>query len=256
LELAKEHSRSQLEVWPIGLPMVAVFLGCLAYFSKDAFAWIPALLVAGIAGAVGVSRRRHLRKLEAANCAGRFVHHPPLSMAAASPETKREHALISDELRTLSKPRRVRLKAMPKVIAIAFPVAIGGALYFGFGDVRDGLLAYTSVIGLLIQLFVAFIWSAIAIQVLLRARRDWKLLAEGDVAVATVTAQWMTGGGRHRRSKIGFQFKDSSGRLIPGEADDDSRTLLGEMPIAVFYNPSNPKNCVPLALAACQLVQR
>ena len=160
----------------------------------------------------------------------------------------------ADQLRALPKPRRVRFKTLPKVLSIAFPIFIALALYFGFAYVRDGLLAYTSISGLWVPLFIAAIWSAIAVQSLRRARRDLKLLAEGDLAVATVTAQWMTGG-KGSRSRISFQFRDASGRLILGEADDSSRALFEEMEIIVFYEPFNPENCVPQKLAACELAE-
>ena len=141
-------------------------------------------------------------------------------------------------------------------MAIAFPISIAGAVCFGFAYVRNGLIAYASASDLVLPLLFMLIWSAIAIPVLRRARRDSKLLSEGDWAVAIVTAQWMTGGGRNRRSKISFQFRDPSGRLIVSEAYDESRALFEEMEITVFHDPINPENCVPLALATCEIVQR
>jgi ribosomal protein L37E len=256
LERAKERSRSLLKGRPIGLAMLAVFFGCIAYSSKEGFALIPFALMAGLISAVAISGWRHLRKLEAASRNAPFVDNPS-SKPAVSPETKaRREVEVSDELRTLSKPRRVRLKIVPKVIAIAFPISIVGALYFGFSYVRGGLLSYAPLSDVWLPMLVAFIWSAIAVQILRRAKRDSKLLAEGDLTVATVTAQWMAGGGKHQHSRISFQFRDPLGRLILGEADDDSRTLFEEMKITVVYDPINPENCVPLEQAACELVRR
>lgn len=254
LELAKERSRSQLQGWPIALAVFGALFVCIAYFSKDPFALAPFILVAGLLGFVAISGWRHLRKLNAARITAPHVDFSLLRTPGAPLETKKTLAVNTDLLLSLSKPRRVRLKVKPKIISIVFPISVAIALYFGFNYVREGLLPHTSVSDLWLPLIIAVIWSTIAIQTLRHARRDWKLLAEGDWAVGTVTAQWMTSG-RHPHSKISFQFRDLLGRSIFSEADDDSRALFEEMQIVVFYDQTNPERCVPQGLAACEFVQ-
>lgn len=73
--------------------------------------------------------------------------------------------------------------------------------------------------------------------------------------MGVVTHQELSGG-RHRRSTIRYDFKDSAGRLVQGEGIDESRELYEDMALPVFYNPVNPRENVALATASCQLENR
>jgi hypothetical protein len=251
LDLAIERTRSVLKGWPIMFALFAVVFGCIAYTSRDRLALIPLLCMAVVVAAFGISGWTHLRKLEAATRVLRSVPRQH-SEAAASKQLTEQITRVRDHLSTISKPRRVHLKAVPKLVSIVFPVSIVTALYLAIEYFRYEPRVFASPLDVGVPLFIASIWSAIAIQILRNARRDRRLLAEGDSAVATITAQWVDGG-RHPRSKINFRFRDMSGRSIHGESDDDSRSLFEEMEIVVFYDPTNPENCVPLDLASCEL---
>ncbi len=84
------------------------------------------------------------------------------------------------------------------------------------------------------------------------ARRDRRLLSDGEFAEAIVTSQELTGG-KHRSSTIRYEFKDAAGLRVEGEGTDDSRKLYEDMEVAVFYNPALPSENVALACASCEL---
>ena len=157
-------------------------------------------------------------------------------------------------LQVLLKPRLVLLKPMPRVISIAFPLSWILVAYIAFLIFRNGFVS-PSLLGVLTALLiVGGIWSAIAVVVIRRARKDRRLLAEGNMAMATITSQWLTGG-KHQRSKIEYEFKDAGGLRVHGEATDESFTLYEEMETPVFYNPANTTESVPLVCASCELKQ-
>jgi hypothetical protein len=128
-------------------------------------------------------------------------------------------------------------------------------VYFGFQIARDGLAASSPLAALTHLgplLFFASIWSAVAVATIRDARRDRRLLAEGDLAIGIITRQELSGG-KHRRSTIRYEFKDTAGRLVQGEGTDQSRELYEDMTLPVFYNPANPRENVALATASCEL---
>ena len=114
----------------------------------------------------------------------------------------------------------------------------------------SGLLATLRDLGSL--LLFALIWSVIGITTIRSARRDRKLLAEGEIAIAIVTHQALSGG-RHQQSKIRYEFKDAAGRLVKGGGTDESWKLYEDMEVPVFYDPENPEKNVTLCAATCEL---
>jgi hypothetical protein len=155
----------------------------------------------------------------------------------------------------LSKPRTVRFKPVARFITIAFAISWIFIVYFGYQMVRDeivvsGLLATLRDLGPL--LLFALIWSVIGITTIRSARRDRKLLAEGEIAIAIVTHQAL-GGERHQQSKIRYEFKDATGRLVKGGGTDESWKLYENMEVPVFYDPENPEKNVTLCAATCEL---
>jgi hypothetical protein len=155
----------------------------------------------------------------------------------------------------LSKPRKVRLKLVPRIISIAFPISWIVIAFFGYQIVRDQLAAsrpFTPSNNLGALLLFALIWSVIGITRIRGARKDRELLAEGNLALAIVTRQEMVGG-KHRRSKIRYEFRDAAGQQIAGEGTDESRELYEDMEVPVFYDSENPNRNVALPAASYEL---
>ncbi|SRR6266436_6217277 len=254
LQLAKEVERTSLKQLPWALLLFASFFAFVGYLSKSGFALFPFLLVSVFLVAGAIASWRKLRLLEASHPTGAYTKALP-SVMAAKESVKQARANPHQYLWTLTKPRRVRLKPVARVITIAFPISWIFIAYFGYQIVRDriavsGLLAALGDLGPL--LFFAFIWSVIGISTIRDARRNRKLLAEGEVAMAVVTHQESTGG-KGRRSKIRYNFRDATGRLVEGEGTDESWELYEDMEVPVFYDPEDPEKNVMIFTAGCEL---
>jgi hypothetical protein len=171
------------------------------------------------------------------------------SVTAAEEKTKQDADSHHEYLRAGSKPRRVRFRPAARVISIAFPISLIVIAYSGFLIRRNGPLMSSDLFALLVG---AAIWCVIAIAVIRVAQRDRKLLAEGDLAIAVVTHQELSGD-KYPRSEIHYEFRDSAGRTCRGKTTDNSRQLYEEMQTPVFYNPANPDESVPLVAASSDL---
>lgn len=251
--LAKERKRTQLRQLALGVLIFAVLFGFDAYFTKDKFELVPFGFFLSIIGIIAITSWKQLRILECANPSTAFAT-PISSGAAALERTKQGREAIYQNLRALPRPRPVRLKGVPRVISIAFPLSWILIAYFGFKIFRNGLASPGLLPDLAPLLIILGIWSALSIVVMRRARKDRRLLEEGDFAIATVIHQELTGG-RHPRSRITYEFKDAAGQRVHCETNDDSRTLYEEMETPVFYNSANTSESVPLACASCELKQ-
>ena len=56
-----------------------------------------------------------------------------------------------------------------------------------------------------------------------------------------------------QQSKIRYEFKDATGRLVKGGGTDESWKLYEDMEVPVFYDPENPEKNVTLCAATCEL---
>jgi hypothetical protein len=174
----------------------------------------------------------------------------------AESEPKEDLANRYQYLWALTMPRRVRLKPVLRAFIIAFPVSWIVIAYFGYLVARSQVRASSPLItfgDLALFLFFALIWSAIGITTIRSARKDRKLLAEGNIAMATVTRQELSHG-RHRTSQIQYEFRDVTGRRVYGDGTDESRELYEDMEVPVFYDPDVPSRNVALCAATCELI--
>jgi hypothetical protein len=208
-----------------------------------------------IGGAITSWRR--LRVLEAAQPTPVYENARTSVIAPkASPKQDRTNAQQYLYLWALTKPRRVRLKPVARVITIAFPISWIFIVYFGFQIVRDeiavsGPLATLRDLGPL--LLFALVWSVIGITTIRTARRDRRLLADGNLAIGTVTHQELSGG-KHQTSQIQYEFQDSNGRRVHGDGTDESWEVYEDMEVPVFYDPEVPRRNVALCGATCELI--
>ncbi|MBZ5526402.1 MAG: hypothetical protein LAN71_00670 [Acidobacteriia bacterium] len=256
LNLARGIERKSLKQLPWGFLFITSFYAALRYVFKIEFPFFFVLIacVFLIFGAI-VSWRR-LKLLKTSHPEEAYTNVLP-SVKAAQDKAKQARRDPYQHLQILLKPRQVRLKSVPRAIAFAFPISWIFIVYFGYLIVRDQIAASGALStsgNLAAFLWFTFIWALIAIPTIRSARRDRRLLAEGDLAMATITHQELTSG-KHRRSEIHFQFRDAAGKLALGEGTDDSRLLYEDMEIPVFYNPDNPLENVALATASCELVE-
>ncbi len=249
--LAREGKRRQLKQLLLSPLIFAAFFGAVAYFAKEEFALFPFLFICIFVLVTAIASRKELRVLETSHSAATSA--PPLtSLAAAQEKAKLDREAAFEHLRALQRPRHVRLKSVPMVISFAFPASLVLFAYFGFVILRNGGVSSGMLRDLVPLLIIVGIWSVLSVVVMRRAWKDRRLLQNGDLAIATVTNQELTGG-RHPRSRITYEFKDASGLKIHSEKNDDSRTLYEEMETPVFYNPGNTADSVPLVCASCEL---
>jgi hypothetical protein len=246
--LAKEIERKALKQLPWSFLFFGVFFGAVAYLSKTEFALFPFALLSIFIVASAIASWKKLRLLEASYPTAAYQVPLPV-VSAGETRTLADRAAVFEHLKNFATPRQVRFKPVPRVISIAFPISVVAGVYWAFLLARTGISMSSD---LLVLLGAAIVWSAIAITSIRRAVRDRKLLAEGSLAIAVVTRQYLTGG-KNRRSQIQYEFKDAAGRKYGQSVTDDSRTLYEEMETPVFYSPANPEVNVPLATASCEL---
>jgi hypothetical protein len=225
------------------------------YFANATRVIAPVVLisVAFLFFAIMSSRRlRHLEDLRPA--ALQRTQFPFVKQAEEEIQARnaRRYEAERSFLQTAPKPRAVQFKASAQIFSIAFPASWIIFGYWAYQITRAPLTVKTFSDNVAPFLFFAVIWSFICIGTISEAHKDRHLLANGDVAVATITSQELVGG-RQKRSEITYNFRDRSGRIHFGKATDDSRTLYEEMQTPVFYDPQKTQKNVLLVTASCEL---
>jgi len=89
-------------------------------------------------------------------------------------------------------------------------------------------------------LFVAFVVSAWVVPAIFREKRNWSLLRDGEITLARVVAQSREQQGRTTYSKIEFEFRANSGRIVRNSQRDVTEKVFEEMTIPVVYDPLDP----------------
>lgn len=241
VDRAKETQLKLLKDMPWTLFLFAAFFAVAGFLSKSTFVLIPFLFLSTfVVGHAFVSWRK-LRLLEPF----------PSTVAYTSAATRVLAARETLYLQSLRKPRRVRLKPVPRIISIAFPLTAVLIAIFGYAAVRRS----NRLRDLVPFLFFPFIFAVIGLMTIKAARRDRRLLREGEFAIGTIISQQIDGGGKNRRSAIRYQYKTGAGLLVEGKATDDTWSLYEDMEIVVFYDPEHPSESVPLVCASCKLEQ-
>jgi hypothetical protein len=253
VERAKELERSSLRQLSWSLALIAAFFGAIAYFLKQEFALFPFFFLAFVVAGAIMSWKR-LKLLNESRPAAEYAV-ALTSTTTAEERIKRDRGSAPQYLLALTKPRPVRLKPVPRAICVVFPISCIFIVYFGLQVVREALATATlrdALYGLAGLVFFASVWSIIGITTIRSACRDRRLLSEGEIAIAVITHQELTGS-KHRSSEIQYEFNDAAGRRRHGKATDESRELYEEMATPVFYDPTNPDENVPLACASGDL---
>jgi hypothetical protein len=136
LQAAKELEKASLRELPKTLLLFAAFFGVLGYLFKSGFALIPFLFLSVFIVASGIVSWRKLKLLETSHPEALYTGSQTSSMAA-NEGMRRVRTNANQHLWGLSKPRRVRLKPVPLVISIAFPISWIFIAFFGYQAVRD-----------------------------------------------------------------------------------------------------------------------
>ncbi len=164
-----------------------------------------------------------------------------------------------ESILAMSRPRTVKLKVVPLTLLISFPVL---ALFlFVTGILRRAtasrFASKTSPDDVIVDFIAPILLVALSCFLFWLTHRDRQLLRTGELTLGVVTHQWIaqTGGfgGRRSSNKIRYRFKNSFGEIFQSTGTDDSRTLLVDMTLAVFYELENPEKNVTLCAAMCEL---
>jgi uncharacterized protein (DUF983 family) len=249
---AIESQRALLRQFGIALCIGAAFFVMFSFVTSDSTTLIAFLVLAAVLLAACLLTWKKLKTLTALEQAPAAS---PASVLAAKENTRRERTATFEHVRSLPRPRPVRLKIVPRVIAVLFPLSLVFSFYFGF-QLFAGQPAATGALPdkglLLLFAFMLATWFGICGWTLLCARRDRGLLADGEVSLATITNQWKEGG-RNPVSKVAFTFRDAAGRLVASQATDNSRSLYEQTQTLVFYDPLNSEKHVLAPCAYCRL---
>ena len=159
------------------------------------------------------------------------------------------------------RPRRVRIKAVTRIILGALRLASMMLIYAGLQTMRAShqIGAHLSPFDpVVFEFFIPTILIAISSVTFWMLRRDKALLRDGELALGVVTHQKLVEvrggrGGRRKQSRVRYRFKDASGQLFQGTGTDYSRRLRVDMTVPVFYRPENPEKNVSICTAMCEL---
>jgi hypothetical protein len=159
---------------------------------------------------------------------------------------------------SLSKPRRVQTNPLALIIIGSLPVASIFLVYSGlqtFLSLRQAStktsFLYLAILGLLVPATLI----ATSSYAFWKFRRDINLLKYGELAIGVVTHQKLVGGraGGRTQSRIRYRFKDPAGQLFQGTGTDNSKKLLVNMAVPVFYKAKDPEQNVSICTAICEL---
>jgi hypothetical protein len=249
---AIESQRSQLRQFRGALYIAAVFFVLLAFFKREPSTLIVFLFLLAVLLSICLFT---LKKLKTLTALEQSSASSAAALIAAKEKTRLERTAALEQLRALPKPRRVRMRIVPRIISLLFPLSWVFIVFVAYQLLADN--GQTGAVFpdnglLLILLLVPAGWTAICVWTLARARRDRRLLAEGEVTLATIISQWMAGS-RHPLSKVAYEFKDSAGHIVQSEVTDSSRSLYEQMQTWIFYDPLNSEKQVLEPNAYCQL---
>ena len=176
-------------------------------------------------------------------------------------ETRDEHLPASYAyILSLPKPRRVQANALTLIIIGSLPLASIFLVYSGlqtFLSLRQASTKQSFLYPATLGLLVPAILIVISSYAFWKLRRDMALLRYGELAIGVVTHQKLVlisgRGGRRRQSRIRYRFKDPAGQLFQGTGTDNSKKLLVNMAVPVFYKAEDPEQNVSICTAICEL---
>jgi hypothetical protein len=168
-----------------------------------------------------------------------------LSIAAPSEEVAKQYARLAELLR----PRPVRMSRQGKrnvtIISIVLLLFAGVLVAMSVMQPAAARKNFTPPPRPLVYVLPLGLVAVIAFVMQRSLDRQRQLLAQGELAMARVTKQWIVRNG----NGIRYEFTTPAGETFSGMTTDNARQLLVGMSAPIFYDPRRPKRQV--ALCAC-----
>ena len=177
--------------------------------------------------------------------------------AAATPSNAAPGGAITGEYRALTKlprPRPVRMSrqgrmntAIIVISLLCFAAALVAVVVIkpvsGGGVTPPRAVVFALPFALVAV--IAFVMRRSLVQ------QRW-MLAQGEIAMARVTKQWISRNGHGIR----YEFTAPNGETFSRMTTDNARQLLVGMGVPVFYDPDEPKKQVALCASFYEVVMR
>jgi hypothetical protein len=256
---AESRARESLKQTPFAILFLALFFVCI-YFAERHLATtfvVFALFVGGVFTHGAWIDWMELRKIKALRAAISGSDHTGTQDAVIGSSS---HKLNEAEFNSwdstarrncervvyLAAPRSVRLSHQGKIelaiILFCSVVAFLGAC-MSFSDRSTSNADLNSILGRLLWLAMLLLFVCIGAITSRHELRKRRIIIEGEATLAKIVGQATTGG-KGRKSKISYVFKDRAGKLYDGSGYDSRRELFEEMPVVVFYDTANPSDNV------------
>jgi hypothetical protein len=254
-EAAEKHSRLLLRLLPVlvivfDAPLIAyIFFGHAempSLAALGALAIVPAILVVLVV-------RGKVRIGSSGTSAAPSVK----TEAAETSSNAAPGGAITGEYRALTKlprPRPVRMSRQGRMNAAIIVISL---LCFAAALVAVVVIKPVSGGGVTPPRAVVFAlpFALVAVIAFVMRRslvqQRW-LLAQGEIAMARVTKQWISRNGHGIR----YEFTAPNGETFSRMTTDNARQLLAGMDVPVFYDPDEPKKQVALCASFYEVVMR
>jgi uncharacterized protein (DUF983 family) len=230
---------------PVFIIAIAALIGFSAVSrSASPVAWILPLLIGAVALIplwMTFSNRKDVEAAMSSVNPSLALAQPPLDPAL-------------QQLQAMPRPRRVRFRvpgALITVLALAVILGFGG-LYIAtqakpsrLSRGTPNVQVHSNLSGILV---VPIVFVVLLVVPYFRDKRNLPLMRDGELALGKVTYQENIQAGKSSYSRIGYEFKTSSGQLIQDQAKDLTYAIYEDMIIPVFYDATNPaRNVTPCA---------
>jgi uncharacterized protein (DUF983 family) len=234
-ELAVAGTTLTTKLIPIGIGLLFVVIGLTAARTAS-----PATLVALLAvGAIVLIPMWTNFSAQKAIAAAKLSVNPALASEPFVDPALRQ-------LQAMPRPRRLRFRvpgSVKVILLVALLIVVGTIYLVAHGTANTRVHTHLSGILVLPVIFVVLV-----IVPYFRAQRDLPLMRDGEMALGRVTYQQNVTVGKSSYSRIGYEYKNSSGQLFQDQAKDLTYSVYEDMTIPVFYDPVNPaRNITPCA---------
>jgi hypothetical protein len=240
-ELAVSGKSNAATLVPISIAIAAIVGVLAATQAKSPFVFlIP--LVFGSVVLIPLWSSVSMRKAVAA---AKLTANPSLVMSQPPLDP------VLQQLQVMPRPRRVRFRvpgALATVLVLTVVLGIGGlwiATSLKANRSTGNVRVRSNPTGILV---VPIVFVVLLVVPYFRDKRNVPLMRDGELALGRITYQQNMSQGKSSYSRIGYEFKTSSGQLIQDQAKDLTYTVYEDMIIPVFYDPTSPaKNVTPCA---------
>jgi hypothetical protein len=240
-ELAVSGKNYATKLVPIGIA-TAAFIGVLAATQAEN----PFLFLIPLAfGSVVLIPLWSSISMRKAVAAAKLTANPSLALTQPPLDP------LLQQLQVMPRPRRVRFRvpgALSTVLVLTVVLGIGGlwlATSLKTNRSTGNVRVRSNPTGIFV---VPIVFVVLLVVPYFRDKRNLPLMRDGELALGKVTYQENMSQGKSSYSRIGYEFKTSSGQLIRDQAKDLTFSVFEDMVIPVFYDAMNPaRNVTPCA---------